>query len=344
LDEVGHLPAGCLVAGFSNFDLYKVNPPLIKGIAGIPVVAAGPRYDWSGYLTDPGMRSEWTVGQMMITANGTRSFWLVTTARWTLLLFWLVGVTVATKWNCRLNVQSEHLGATVLWCFTPEVMCWTATICPDSSAAALGILYMWIFRSWLQDLQWTSASLAGISLGIALLAKSSWIILIPLCPLIAMLHKHCRRGMVLRQLLLMAIISLSVVNAGYNFDRSFVTLDEFKFFSACFAGRRENGTFRQRIPTDYGNRFSNTIVGKIPIPLPASFVEGLDLQKYDFEEGKWSYLRGEHKFGGWWYWYIYALLVKTPVGTIGLFFIACGWAVWKVEWRNLARSSLKQCC
>jgi hypothetical protein len=42
------------------------------------------------------------------------------------------------------------------------------------------------------------------------------------------------------------------------------------------------------------------------------------MQKYDFEVGKWSYLRGELKQGGWYYYYIYALLVKSPLGTIAL--------------------------
>lgn len=133
------------------------------------------------------------------------------------------------------------------------------------------------------------------------------------------------------------------MNAGYGFERSFTRLDGFKFFSTTLAGRGLNGSLRERIPSKAGNRFAGSWTGSLPVPLPASFVEGLDLQKYDFEEGKWSYLRGEHKFGGWWYWYVYALLVKTPVGTLGLFFIACGWAVWRVEWRSLARSLLQQC-
>jgi hypothetical protein len=32
-----------------------------------------------------------------------------------------------------------------------------------------------------------------------------------------------------------------------------------------------------------------------------------------------SYLRGEWKEGGWWYYYLYGLLVKVPCGTLALF-------------------------
>ena len=44
--------------------------------------------------------------------------------------------------------------------------------------------------------------------------------------------------------------------------------------------------------------------------------------RYDFEKGKWSYLHGEELFGGWWYYYLYAMAVKMPVGTLFLIALA----------------------
>jgi len=140
-----------------------------------------------------------------------------------------------------------------------------------------------------------------------------------------------------QQLTAIGILAILIVNCGYGFAGSFRQLKNFQFFSTSLAGLTKEGALRDRVPTSAGNVFARTTLGDCPVPFPASFIEGLDLQKYDFEEGKWSYLRGEHKFGGWWYWYIYALLVKTPVGTILLFFVACGWTVWRVEWRRLFR-------
>ena len=58
LDEVGHLPAGCLATRFGRFELYEVNPPLVKALAAIPVVLSDPEYDWSEYDVAPGARSE----------------------------------------------------------------------------------------------------------------------------------------------------------------------------------------------------------------------------------------------------------------------------------------------
>jgi hypothetical protein len=70
------------------------------------------------------------------------------------------------------------------------------------------------------------------------------------------------------------------------------------------------------------NRFSGTGLGRIPVPLPANFVQGIDSQISDFDRGAWSYLRGEWKKDGWWYYYFYALMVKIPLGCFVLLFSA----------------------
>ena len=52
------------------------------------------------------------------------------------------------------------------------------------------------------------------------------------------------------------------------------------------------------------------------MPLPKNYVLGVDLQKRDFESySQPSYLRGQFSPRGWWYYYLYALAVKVPLGT-----------------------------
>lgn len=322
LDEVGHLPAGCLVIDRGNFELYEVNPPLVKALAACPVLLSKPQYDWALYSTEPGRRMEWAVGRAFIEANGKQSFWYFAIARWALLPIWLLGTLVIGRWASELGGPLAALGATVAWCFCPEVMGWTATICPDSAAASMGVTCLWCVRSWLRERDSLTAILVGVSMGLALLTKTTWLILVPVVPLLAIAQNQLPWRRKIRHVLLIAVIALYVLNSGYGFSRSFTQLADFQFFSASLAGRQPDGSLRHRVPQDAGNRFADSWLGQIPVPLPGSFVEGLDLQKYDFEEGKWSYLRGEHKFGGWWYWYIYALLVKTPVGLLLLVSVA----------------------
>lgn len=332
LDEVGHLPAGCLVAGFGRYDLYKVNPPLVKGIAAIPVVLFRPQYDWSRYVTGPGVRYEWAVGYDMVSANGVQAFWLFTMARWMLLSLWLVGCIALRRWVVERHGAEAAFATMVLWCSSPQILGWTATLCADSPAASIGVLCLWTFRTWLKNTNWMSSTIAGVVLGIGLLTKTSWFILVPLYPLLALCHKTSRNWKGCGQLAILGFVALYVVNAGYGFDRSFTKLENFRFASVAFSSLTGDGSSHEPAVSP-----SRTWIGRIPVPLPASMVEGIDLQKHDFEVGNWSYLRGEHRFGGWWYWYIYALLVKTPASTIALFLVACGWSISRVQWRQIWR-------
>lgn len=102
------------------------------------------------------------------------------------------------------------------------------------------------------------------------------------------------------------------MNLGYGFDGTGTLLKEFQFVSTTLTGLKKAGT--------PGNRFHDSWLSSLPVPLPKQYVLGFDSQKKDLEDfGQKSYLCGERKDGGWWYYYLYGLLVKVPCGTWGLF-------------------------
>jgi hypothetical protein len=72
------------------------------------------------------------------------------------------------------------------------------------------------------------------------------------------------------------------------------------------------------------NRFAGTWLGKLPVPLPTEYVTGIDVQRREFEIEKWGYLRGQWRRRGWWYYYVYGLAVKVPLGTWCLVLLALG--------------------
>jgi hypothetical protein len=327
LDEPGHLAAGCLALRFGRYDLYEVNPPLVKIAAAVPVVLSQPAYDWSAYRPGGGRRTEWVVGQMFMIANGKRSFWLFPLARWSLLVFWIVGCVVIWRWANAVSGPQSACAAVCLWTLSPDVIAWTATVCPDSTAASIGVFAGWLLRRWLMLSNLKNALMAGAGLGLAILAKTSWLILLIVVPCALVWFPPATRWKKMIQFGLIATLAVFVVNCSYGFDKTLKRLGDFRFFSEALAGRKPDGSLYVRQAGESGNRFSGTWIGEIPVPLPASLLEGLDLQKYDFEEGKWSYFRGEHKMGGWWYWYSYALAVKTPLGTLLIFLATLAWFI-----------------
>ncbi len=70
----------------------------------------------------------------------------------------------------------------------------------------------------------------------------------------------------------------------------------------------------------------------MPLPLPLDYVQGIDRQMLDFEFKPNSYLNGRWQEGGWYYYYVEGLFVKSPLALLPLLLIA-GW-----RYRKLAGS------
>lgn len=91
LNEPAHLAAGIRHWQSGEFGLYCVNPPLVRMIAALPVLAAGVKTDWHRLRQDPTVRYDFVVGDDLIAANGERSFFLFMIARWACIPFAWIG-------------------------------------------------------------------------------------------------------------------------------------------------------------------------------------------------------------------------------------------------------------
>ncbi len=109
-NEPGHLVAGVSVWHFGRFDVYSVNPPLVRGVAGLPVVLIGAETDWSGFQEGVGARPEFTLGEAFVAANGERAMALLTLARWACVPFSLLGGSVVYVWARGLGAARKDEG------------------------------------------------------------------------------------------------------------------------------------------------------------------------------------------------------------------------------------------
>src|SRR6202158_4789086 len=188
IDEVGHLPAGISHWQFGRFDLYRVNPPLVRMVAALPLLFQRPEIAWSKYTDAPGARPEFAIGRDLISTNGERSFWYFTLARWACIPFSLLGGYVSFRWARELYGDLAGLLALTLWCFCPNILGNAQMIAPDTGAAAFGVAAGYLFWHWLRERTWPRAIAAGAVLGLAELTKTSWIILFALWPLLTIIY------------------------------------------------------------------------------------------------------------------------------------------------------------
>ena len=320
VDEFGHLAGGVWVLETGRFDVFKVNGPLVRTLAAAPAFLCGARSDRSEYYTGPRRRPEFTMGLAMVNSGGVQAGrrWFVL-GRWACIPLSVIGACVCLLWGRELYGSLPGIFAMGLWCFCPAILGHGQLITPDVGAAALGSLACYAFWRWLRGPDWPRAFFAGVALGLAELTKMTWIVLFVLWPAVWMIWQvrapHSRRPGLWKhgaaQLAAILLLGVYVVNVGYAFEGSFRPLGDYDFVSRTLGG----ASLQQNDPEPVGNRFRGTWLGAIPVPLPANYVLGIDLQKMDFERGRWSYLRGEWRLGGWWYYYLYAMGVKVPLGT-----------------------------
>jgi hypothetical protein len=319
MPEVGHLPAGISHWTLGRFDLYRVNPPLVRMVAAIPMAIAGPECNWESYSTDPTVRSESYVGRDFVDANRGRSFWLYTLGRWACIPFSLIGAYVCFLWASRLYGPRSGVVAMLLWCLCPNVIGNASLLMPDAPAAALAAAAGLVYWSWLRCPTWQGALVSGIVLGLAELTKTTLLILPAIWPLLWVVYVACagRPGRSVgplgevAMLILQLATAVLVINAGYAFEGSFERLGTFHFQSRSLTGSPGAGG-----PAVGRNRFVGSWLGEVPVPLPSNYVQGIDSQKVDFERGMPSYLGGRWSERGQWYYYLYAMGVKLPAGTL----------------------------
>ncbi len=331
VDEVAHLPAGLAIWNDADFSLYRVNPPLVRAVAAVPVLFVHHEEDWSRYKKDSQTRLEWAMGRQFVAANGVDSQHLFKLARWTCLPFSVIGLLVCYFWGTQIYSQTVGCIAAGLWCFSPNLLGHGSLITPDVAATSLGLLAAWRFSEWIENSSMLNTFWAGASLGLAMLTKLTWISLPALWIFLAFMnwvrYRQIRSAQSdLVHLSFIVLLGLNLLNLGYLYSGSFTLLGEYDFYSTPLSGT-------PRIPGENlpANRFQDSWVGKIPVPFPKDYVTGIDLQKVDFEQGKWSYLRGEVKDpGGWYHYYLIGLLVKVPAATL-LLFLAGLVACWRDE-------------
>jgi hypothetical protein len=330
-DEVAHLPAGIYHLQFARFDLYAVNPPLVRSVAAIPAALEGVPTDWHGYSEIPWERSEFAIARHFVKANGTDVFRVFSLARTACLPFYLIGCFVVYRWSADLYGPAGALLSLSMWCSSSLVLGNGHLLTPDTGAAALAAASTYLYWKWLRGGGLLSAIIAGIALGVAELTKSTLLVFFVLYPAMFLIcGPHVKSlsllARKLAELTAICVTAIYVLNAGYGFEGTFRRLDQFEFISPLFRG----GTVTADGSVQVGNRFTGTFVGTLPVPLPRNYVLGIDAQRNDFESRMWSYLNGEWRLGGWWYYYLAGLGFKISVGTLCLLLIALGVTVWDV--------------
>ena len=308
--EAGHIGAAVYLWRVGKFDVFHVNPPLARAVTGMPVaIFCNPNYDWTSYSLKPQDRSEWGLGSAFIAANDPADLRLyIFLMRLACIPLILLGGYFGYRFASELYGQWSGVTFLILWTFSPLILGWGATICPDVAGASMGVVGLYAFWHWLRTPTWGQAAIAGVCLGLMTLTKMTWIVAFPIWCLLFVVWQMSKSrneaqhndGSVqfqparaiseqvhftprpslrvapfrllfapsFQQFAAMLLLAVWVINAGYLFDGSFKQLKDFRFMSGALTGTE----ITKGKPTKLGNRFADSWMGHIPVPLPKEFV------------------------------------------------------------------------
>jgi hypothetical protein len=372
VDEVVHLPAGISYWQTGSFEIYPHNPPLVKLIAALPVLAAGPVTDPLYGPPAPGKAGTifglgWATGNKAAFAhefmelNAPRLLDLCSLGRLVMPTFGALGGLIVFFWARALYGDRGGLVALALWAACPNILAHTRLITTDVASTTIGFGATFAFWRYLKKPGWGRAALAGAVLGVAQITKFSALMLYGLWPLMWVIEEMVGRGAAGRlgrlgraigHGLLVVVLSVLVIDAGYGFKGIGKPLGDFRFTSRALTKERERPIVASRAgrmepDLEDGllqyrkNRFQGTILGDLPAPLPVAYLTGFDDQKMEAEgippkammfaddprtrhteaeetRGYPVFLDGELASKSWWYYYVMALLYKVPEGTWAL--------------------------
>jgi hypothetical protein len=313
IDEPGHLAAAIVYAECSDFSLYRVNPPLVRLVAGLPLLGFDLPIDDLKLSKHQGSRPEMDDGQMLMVEWPYFSFALFA-ARCAVIPVVLLG-----GWFCFALGRSAlgdiaGLATLVLWVTSPTILTSGCLISSDACSATATVATVYALWSWLHRMSWTSTLMLGIALGAALVTKFTCLVLIPAIVVVATVATPRFRSWAvarraLGQVTVAMLIAVLVINATYGFEDTGRELGQFQFGSCRLSG----------LPMgELGNRWNGTTLGEMRVPIPANYLLGIDQQWMDFENSRPKYFLGHRFERGAWYFYFVAALLKFPLGFLAL--------------------------
>ena len=175
-DEFWHLPIGLRIWKTGRFDDDVINPPLVRLWAAIPLVIGG-----ANTGSDDSRQEFGDIGKNFWNGNGDKArFWFFLGRLMIIPLAALAGLVIAL-WTRAWYGERAAILAVLLWTCCPTALANSAIVTHDLPLTTAWLVTLFMLVRFAEKPCWRRSLQFGAALGIAILAKVTAIILIPLC-------------------------------------------------------------------------------------------------------------------------------------------------------------------
>ncbi len=274
VDEITHIASGYSYLKTGTITLNPEHPPLIKIIAALPLLFLHVHFD----NNDPDLvgpkPDQWKFGIHFFLQNNTDQILFFT--RLPMVLIALALGYIIFRWARELyHSTTAGLLALSLYTFTPLILGHGTWVTTDVGVSATVTLFFYCLYRYLQSMTRQRLLICGITLGLALASKFSALIVVPIALAIIALHLVITK----KQQNYARLSKLFLISTTTILCLSALTVWTLYFFP------HNMHFYTDGIHAIYGEQQAS----------------------YPY------YLNGTFKPGGWWYYFVVAWLLKTPI-------------------------------
>ncbi len=308
-DEFGHFFAGLCYWQTGDTATFNVNPPLVRALATWPAFVSGMRVQ-----TPPpnsyALRTEFKSGRELFMAEPERFQRFLIIGRLHVALITLAAAGVLYHWATALAGYQAGWLAAGLWLCQPQILAHGTLITGDVVCAAAVIVAVRCLLWTFEQLTVRRALTLGLAVAAAVLTKFTALVLLPIVVLAFAWNadRYSLRRLAVC-LTLTCLMFMATIALPYRFEGWGKNLLEYQFLSATFHD------LQQHI-AGVANLGTAQALFALPVPVPEQLLLGMDRQQLDFEHGLPSYAAGYRGIHGWWWFYLYSMAVKMPLGTL----------------------------
>lgn len=326
-DEPCHVAAGIELLDKHTYTLDPVHPPLTRIAIGLPLYLAGERFPkWP--QNDPRLQNYNDVGDSILYDSGhyVRNLSL---ARLAMLPFFGLAIALVFLFTGREFGDFAGVIAAAVFTLMPIILAFSGMAYTDLPTGCMQFAALFAFTVWLEKPTTKSSLVLGVVTGLAVLTKLTSVLFIPAASAAIFVcwwisergsqsSSRAASSHRIRKLVLAGVLVVIVVWGGYGF--SFGHVRETMQLSP------ESMPSFQHFPGPLRGFARNLVLKDSLIPAPA-LLHGAAIAWSLNKAAPPAYLLGHIKNGGWWYFFLVGVGVKTPLPVLLLCLIGLA-ALW----------------
>jgi 4-amino-4-deoxy-L-arabinose transferase-like glycosyltransferase len=308
VDEPTHVACGMEWLDRGSYKYGPEHPPLARIAAAIGPYLYGIRSFGKSNVVDEGNEILHTQGLY---------FRNLTLSRMGELPFFLLAIVIVWLWSRKLSGGLTAILSSGLFANLPPILGHAALATTDMALSATLTMSLFAFTVWLSWPTVGRSFFLGIAIGLAVLSKFSAIVFFPSCAITIVIFRLVMEkkspGALslfnrarMKAFMLSVLIVFIVVWAGYRFSIAPLTRPEARPHQVMDWLVGNEGRLHD---------LSYSISESFVCPAPA-LPEGIHRVVEHNSNGHRSYLLGDIRDRGWWYFFFVALAVKTPIAFI----------------------------